>query len=59
MDADGPAFLGKAETLKKLIYAHVREEENTLFPMLRDDETDAEAKAVTAEMAHEGLRVTG
>ena len=59
MDTFDPDWILKAQALKKLIYAHVREEENTLFPMLRAIETEQEAKDLTQEMAHEGLRVTG
>jgi hemerythrin superfamily protein len=59
MDPAHPDWALKAQALKTLVYAHVREEEQTLFPMLRAAETGPEAEALTREVQHEGLRVTG
>jgi hemerythrin-like domain-containing protein len=59
LEAEDPAWLERARALKTLIYAHVREEETSLFPMLRQAEPKAEAKVITRQMAHEGLRATG
>ena len=59
LETDDPAWIDRARALKTLIYAHVREEETSLFPMLRAAEPKAEAKVITRQMAHEGLRATG
>jgi hemerythrin superfamily protein len=59
LETDDPAWIDRARALKTLIYAHVRAEENSLFPMLRQAEPEEEARLITRQMAHEGLRATG
>jgi hemerythrin superfamily protein len=59
MAASDPMWIGKAQALKKLVYAHAREEETNLFPLLRSCESELEAEALTGRLQHEGLRVTG
>ena len=59
LNPDDPRWTAGATALKDLIYRHVREEENELFPLLHEIEGDDRNQALTKMMQKEGVRVTG
>lgn len=57
IDKASPAWLARLATLKADITAHVREEEDVVFPRLRAKMSDEENKKLTGRMNREGLKV--
>ncbi|HTK36026.1 MAG TPA: hemerythrin domain-containing protein [Caulobacteraceae bacterium] len=55
---DDPHWLKKAEALRRLIQAHVREEEEIVFPRLRERLTAKENAHLTRALHREGRRLT-
>ena len=54
---DDPQWLGKARALHRLIQAHVREEEEIVFPRLRDRLSAAQSQALTRALHRAGLKL--
>ncbi len=57
IDKASPQWLARLATLKTDIAAHVREEEDVVFPRLRDKLTAEENRKLTGRMNREGLKV--
>ncbi len=54
---DDPAWLPKVAEFRAMIEEHMREEENEIFPSLRDQLSDAQNKQLTVAMNKEGLKI--
>lgn len=52
-----PAWIAKLREFRRDIEAHMDEEENTLFPMLRAELSDEKNKALTLTMNKEGFKI--
>lgn len=57
MPKDDPAWLPKLKEFRALIERHMREEEDDLFPRLREQLSEAQNRHVTAAMNKEGLKL--
>ena len=57
IDKTSPAWLARLRQMKTAIEAHVREEEDVIFPRLRDRLTAEENKKLTGRMNREGFKV--
>ncbi|PVE50233.1 hemerythrin [Arthrobacter sp. TPD3018] len=57
MSKSDPAWLPKLKEFRALIEEHMREEEEDLFPRLRDRLSDAQNKHITAAMNTQGLKL--
>jgi hemerythrin-like domain-containing protein len=57
MPRNDPAWLPKLKEFRGLIESHMREEEDELFPKLRDQLSDEQNKHITAAMNKEGLKL--
>lgn len=57
MNKSDPRWLGKVKEFRALIEKHVREEEEEIFPRLRERLSDEENKALTLAMNKEGLKI--
>ena len=57
IDKASPAWLERLAEMKAAIEAHVREEEDVIFPRLHDKLSDEENKKLTARMNFEGFKV--
>ena len=57
MPKDDPQWLKKAQALRRLIKAHVREEEEIVFPRLRDRLSAAQSQALTRALHRAGLKL--
>ncbi len=57
IDTASPQWLVRLAKMKAAIEAHVREEEDVIFPRLRDKMTPEENKKLTARMNFEGFKV--
>ena len=57
MPKDDPAWLPKLRAFRALIEKHMREEEEGLFPRLRERLSDAQNRHITAAMNKEGLKL--
>lgn len=57
MAKDDPAWLPKLKEFRVLIESHMREEEQDLFPKLRDQLSETQNKHITAAMNKEGLKL--
>lgn len=57
IDKASPQWLVRLGKMKAAIAAHVREEEDVIFPRLRDKMTPEENKKLTARMNFEGFKV--
>ncbi len=57
MDKSDPAWLPKLKEFRALIESHMREEEDDLFPKLREQLTDEQNRHITAAMNKEGLKL--
>jgi hemerythrin superfamily protein len=57
LSKDDPHWLKKAEALRRLIQAHVREEEEIVFPRLRERLTAKENARLTRALRREGLKL--
>jgi iron-sulfur cluster repair protein YtfE (RIC family) len=57
IDKTSPAWLARLEQLKADIEHHVREEEDVIFPRLRDKLSAEENKKLTGRMNREGFKV--
>jgi hemerythrin superfamily protein len=57
MPKDDPRWLKKAQALRRLIQAHVREEEEIVFPRLRERLTAKENAHLTRALHREGLKL--
>jgi hemerythrin-like domain-containing protein len=57
MEKSDPAWLPKLKEFRGLIESHMGEEENDLFPKLREQLSEAQNKHITAAMNKEGLKL--
>ena len=57
MPKGDPAWLPKLKAFRAMIEKHMREEEDDLFPRLREQLSDAQNKHITAAMNKEGLKL--
>jgi hemerythrin-like domain-containing protein len=57
MEKNDQAWLPKLKEFRSLIESHMREEEDDLFPKLREQLSDAQNKHITAAMNKEGLKL--
>lgn len=57
MPKDSPKYLTKVKEFRKAIEAHVRAEEDEIFPALRNKLSDEENKKLTNRMNREGFKV--
>ncbi len=57
MSRSDPAWLPKLKEFRTMIEEHMREEENDLFPKMRDKLSDAQNKHITAAMNKEGFKL--
>jgi hemerythrin-like domain-containing protein len=57
MPKSDPAWLPKLKEFRGMIEKHMREEEDDLFPKLRDQLSEAQNKHITAAMNKEGLKL--
>ena len=57
IDKASPAWLERLAEMKAAIEAHVREEEDVIFPRLHGKLSDEENKKLTARMNFEGFKV--
>ncbi len=57
IDKTSPAWLARLQQLKADIQAHVAEEENVVFPRLREKLSAEENKKLTGRMNREGFKV--
>jgi hemerythrin-like domain-containing protein len=57
MPKDDPAWLPKLKEFRGMIEKHMREEEDDLFPKLRDQLSDEQNKHITIAMNKEGLKL--
>ncbi|WP_442680617.1 hemerythrin domain-containing protein [Sphingomonas sp. ASY06-1R] len=57
MPKDSPAWIAKIRQFRADITKHMREEETTLFPMLKGKLTPEKNKELTAAMNKEGLKI--
>lgn len=57
MPKNDPAWLPKLKEFRSLIEKHMRDEEDELFPRLREQLSDAQNKHITAAMNKEGLKL--
>jgi hemerythrin-like domain-containing protein len=57
MTKDDPAWLPKLQEFRGMIEKHMREEEDDLFPKLRDQLSDEQNKHITIAMNKEGLKL--
>jgi hemerythrin-like domain-containing protein len=58
LSPEDPAWKDVARRLKKLVYRHVRQEEQELFPVLHDTRLAAENDRLTDLVRAEGLKVS-
>jgi iron-sulfur cluster repair protein YtfE (RIC family) len=58
MSPEDPLWRDKAKALKKAFDEHVREEEDYLFPVLRENLGDSENAKLTKLVQREGVRLT-
>ena len=56
--AEDPLWLDTAKRLKKLVYRHVRQEEQELFPALHEAALDGDNERLTQLVRREGLKVS-
>jgi hemerythrin-like domain-containing protein len=57
MPKDDAAWLPKLKEFRGMIEKHVREEEDDLFPKLREQLSDEQNKHITVAMNKEGLKL--
>ncbi len=57
IDKSSPAWLARLRTMKTAIEAHVREEEDVIFPRLRAKLSAEENRKLTGRMNREGFKV--
>jgi hemerythrin-like domain-containing protein len=58
LSPEDPLWTQAAKRLKKLVYQHVRQEEQELFPALRDTSIDGENDRLTQLVRREGLKLS-
>ncbi len=58
LSAEDPLWLDTAKRLKKLVYRHVRQEEQELFPALHEGALDGDNERLTNQVRREGLKVS-
>jgi hemerythrin-like domain-containing protein len=58
LSLEDPSWKDIARRLKKLVYRHVRQEEQELFPVLHDSRFSAENERLTDLVRAEGLKVS-
>ena len=58
LSPEDPLWLDAAKRLKKLVYRHVRQEEQELFPALHDSAVGGDNERLTQLVRREGLKVS-